>query len=153
MWWWIALLSFSSQAFAVCVTSSVATLREGPGTQHPITWQAPKYTPLVEEDESGNWLKVSDMDQQTHWVSRSSVSSKIRCVSIRHNSVPIYAKASTKTGLADMQKAGKYMPLKRLEDEPVELEGWLHVQDPWGNIYWVQESQVWKPNRVNKVSF
>lgn len=146
------MVLFHCFAKAVCVSSQVAVMRVGPSLKHEVSWQAPRFTPLVEVGRQGPWLRVLDMDQEVHWVPQSAVTNKFRCVSVRKSKAGIYSKPNTSFP-ADMERVGRYMPLKRLEDEPIDLDGWIHVQDPWGNSFWIQEKNIWKPLKVNNFEF
>lgn len=143
---------YIQSSLGLCVVSAKASLRAGPGNQHPVTWIVGKNMPLIELEKQGNWYKVKDMDGVTHWAHQSTVSKKTRCVVVKS------AKASVRVGpglnfpLAKVPVVDRYTPLQRLEDDE-DNEDWYQVRDAWGQKYWIHNSTVWRPLNVTAVGF
>jgi SH3-like domain-containing protein len=136
-------------AHALCIVTPVAKLRSGPGANFPLTWLAPKYTPLVEIKKIGNWYQVQDMSGENHWVSGSNISKKMVCVSVKLNTARLRKGPGAKAELADIRQVDKFTPFKRLDAQ----DDWLQVEASWGESYWLHESTVWRPVHVAKVNF
>jgi SH3-like domain-containing protein len=143
------ILVFSSAVHALCVTSNGVSLRSGAGTNFPVTWVVPKYTPLIEIRKTGNWIEVEDMDGIHHWVAATSVTRKITCVSVRVNTAKLRKSAGASSDLADIRQVDKYTAFKRIDAQ----NDWYQVEASWGETYWVNETNVWRPVTVAKVKF
>lgn len=144
----LSLIS-SSFAHALCVTTPTTNLRAGPGPKHPITWVAPKYTPLVELKRSGGWIQVEDMSGEQQWVYGTNVTSKMVCVSVKTNTAKLRKAPGSKSELADIRQVDKFTPFKRIDMN----EEWYEVEATWGETYWIHESTVWRPVKMAKVNF
>lgn len=69
----IMLLSIAPQVLAqqmVSVSSREVNMRTGPGTQHPASWIVGRGYPLKVIGRQGNWLQVSDFENDRGWVYR-----------------------------------------------------------------------------------
>ncbi|MDH3781510.1 MAG: SH3 domain-containing protein, partial [Desulfobulbaceae bacterium] len=74
---WILLLllfltwSVCGQAAAitmVSVTGNNVNLRKGPSDQYPVIWELGQGFPLRVIGSQGNWLKVSDFEDDVGWI-------------------------------------------------------------------------------------
>ena len=70
------------QARTLCVDVPRANLRAGPGLEHKITWEVNRHMPLIQVDQKGDWIKVRDVDGDSHWIFHELVSDKIKCVTV-----------------------------------------------------------------------
>ncbi|EWS62991.1 SH3 domain protein [Hydrogenophaga sp. T4] len=55
----------------VSVKGNVLNMRSGPGTNTEVLWELRKGYPLKVVARQGNWLKVSDFENDRGWVARS----------------------------------------------------------------------------------
>ncbi len=144
----LQLLLFA-QANALCVTTYIANLRDGPGPKHKITWTVPKYTPLVEIRKTAGWYEVEDMDGERHWVYSTNVSRNMVCLAVKVPTAKLRDAPGSQGALAMLRQVDRYTPFKRLD---VQGE-WAQVEASWGETYWVDESNLWRPVRISRVSF
>ena len=80
----------------LCVSASRAYLRSGPGEQStPPTWTVHRYMPLKEIKRQGDWVKVMDLDGETHWIKSNLVTDKIQCVAIKSPRANIRSRPKT----------------------------------------------------------
>ncbi|RMG67482.1 MAG: hypothetical protein D6710_11350, partial [Nitrospirae bacterium] len=77
------LLISINYAGALCVISSEANLRSGPGTNYDKVLQVFKYMPLKKLESKGDWIKVKDVDGDVYWIYGKLVSNKIRCAVVK----------------------------------------------------------------------
>lgn len=140
---------FSINSWALCVTTSVANLRGGPGPKHKITWTVPMYTPLVEIRKTAGWYEVEDMDGEIHWVYSANVTRSMVCVSVKVPTAKLRAGPGQQSELADIRQVDRYTPFMRLD---VSGE-WSQVKASWGETYWIHSDNLWRPVRVSKVEF
>jgi SH3-like domain-containing protein len=146
----LVLLVTSRGAYALCVTSERANLRKGPGPNHPLSWTVPRYTPLVDVRKVGSWYEVLDQDGKTHFVYDRNVTRKIQCAAVRVASASLRVGPGSDQPLGDIWKAERYTPFKRLD---VDDNGWFQVEAPWGGVYWLSGSVVWRPVRVREITY
>jgi SH3-like domain-containing protein len=139
---------FSARGQAVCARST-ATLRKGPGSQFEKTWTVSKYMPFVVMEQKGAWSKLSDIDGEIHWALSSNFTRSFRCVAVKSNTVETRQGPGTQFPYGDLKTLDKYTPLKRYDSK----NGWLEVENDLGQRVWVSENKVWKPIRVQTLSF
>jgi len=145
-----SIIFFSISAKALCVSSSRANLRDGPGPSHKMTWTVPRFTPLLEIQKKGSWYQVEDQDGEKHWVYSQNVSKKMQCISVKVDSGFLRQGPGAEHPLGDIWRADRYTPFKRLD---VSDNGWYQVEAPWGGTYWISASIVWRPIRVRDISY
>lgn len=137
-------------AFGLCVSSSKANLRSGPGSKNRITWVAPQFTPLVELKKKGSWYHVQDQDGEKHWVYSKNVSKRIRCVAVKVASANLRTGPGARNKLGDIRRVDRYTPFKRID---IADNGWYQVQAIWGGRYWISDKLVWRPVKISRVSY
>ncbi len=145
----LAALSTSLSVHALCITRKMATLRAGPGYKYAVTWRAGRFTPLVELTSSNGWYKVQDMDGDVQWIPRGDVTHNMECVSVRVTSAVLRTGPSATASLADIREVDRYTPFERLDDQG----DWYKVLASWGDTYWIHENAVWRPLKIQRVSF
>jgi SH3-like domain-containing protein len=141
---WIAI-----QAQAFCISANEAKLREGPNSKAKVTWTVGKYTPLLTVKRQGSWVQVEDMDGEVHWVSAASGSEKLSCLSIKSPVAKLRTGASAQSPLADLRQVDRYTGFKKID----RVDDWFQAQAPWGTEYWIHESNVWRPLKVQNIGF
>lgn len=57
----------------VSVQGNTVNMRSGPSTQNPILWELKRGYPLRVVRRQGNWLEVSDFENDRGWVARALV--------------------------------------------------------------------------------
>ena len=149
--WLIFLFFFMGlpAANAVCVKVGLANLRTGPGSKYKISWAVGRYMPFKKIGKKGNWYKVSDLDGQTHWVFRTLVTNKLKCLAVRKNYARLKKGPSSSSRDAEFKFASKYSPFLYTEQK----RGWYRVQDNFGNKGWLHSSKVWRPIRSITLSY
>lgn len=147
---WIAVgVSFGAQASEPVCAKANATLRKGPGTNHPVSWKVARYMPFLKTDRKGQWSKVEDLENEEHWIKTSDLTNKFRCIVVKTNIATLRKEPSTTAQALDLKSVDKYTPFKRLAND----REWVQVEDETGRQAWVHESQVWKPVTVQSITF
>ncbi len=147
------LFLISVPSFAICVSSSSAVLRAEASVKSAVSWVVPRYTPLVEIERKGIWVKVSDQDGKHHWAQAKQLSKKIRCVSVKTNKVSLRVGPGPQFPLSEIPIADRYTPFKRLEEINLDAESWYPVVDIYGVKHWIPENFLWRPTSVVSVGF
>ncbi len=141
---------FADIAQAVCVNVPRVSLRSGPGPKYKETWKVGKYTPLKRKGDLRNgWMPVTDMDGESHWVYSSAVTEEYECVSVKADFLVLRAEPQENGAVAPARYADKYWPAKKIRME----DDWIHLEDDFGNRYWVKENRVWRPLIYSQISF
>ena len=55
------------------VTSRIANIRSGPGTDHDVLWQVEKYHPIIILKTKGNWYQFKDFEGDKAWIHKTLV--------------------------------------------------------------------------------
>lgn len=123
------------------------TLRKTPNG--PVSWHVAKYMPFLRYESKGPWVKVLDLESETHWAQAKDLTNSFRCVVVKTQAAALRETASPNGPLSDLKSLDKYTPLKRLEGGGE----WVHVEDETGRQAWIHETNVWKPAKIQAVTF
>lgn len=132
-------LSLSGQAHALCVTSSEANLRSGPGTQYEVSWRVYTYMPLRKIAQRGTWYKVADVDGEKHWIHRKLVSSKLRCGVVKRDRANVRKGPGTRYPQLDWSPVQRYYSFRVLR----QSGDWMRIKDQYGDTGWIARSLTW----------
>jgi len=127
------------QSQALCVKSSSANLRKGPGTKYDKTWQVFRYMPLKRLQRKGSWYKVKDVDNDIHWVYGNLVTGKYDCAVVKADEANIRTGPGTKYRRHDLSPALKYDAFRVLQQKG----SWVKVKDELGNVGWIFRKLLW----------
>lgn len=141
---------FSTHLYALCVSTSKANLRKGPGTKYPISWVVGRYMPLLKIENKGSWIRVKDLDGEKHWVYNQNVTREFRCLAVKTTVSSLRTGPGKKFPYAKNKLVDKYTPFKYIDSDE---EYWYNVQDRWGDKYWIHSQNVWRPLSVSTISF
>jgi SH3-like domain-containing protein len=133
----------------VCVSKANVTLRRGPGEKYAATWTVPKYMPFLQIDKKGKWVKVRDLDGESHWVRRDKVSQRMSCLVVKARVAHLRKGPGSQEPIADLSTVDKYTPFRKLDRDGE----WLKVRDDVAGVYWIHEDSVWIPMVHSRVEF
>jgi SH3-like domain-containing protein len=148
---WLGCVSVALPAYAqsVCSRSAVTVLRKGPGAKFDKSWVVAKYMPFLKLELKNGWIKLQDLEGQTHYGRAVDFTQSIRCVVIKSNTAETRQGPGTSFPYGDFKTLDRYTPLKRLNAD----NGWVEVENDLGLKSWVPESKVWHPVKVMGVKF
>jgi SH3-like domain-containing protein len=147
---WISLLllflawSVCGQAAGITMVSVAGekvNLRKGPSTKYPIIWELGKGFPLRVISSQGNWIKVSDFENDVGWIYKNLVSKKPHLI-VQTNKdsrarINIRSGPGTKYKIVGKAEYGVvFETLKR-------GDGWVKVRHEKGLTGWVKRSLLW----------
>ena len=149
-YFWLIFLCLQVHAAPepTCAKGNIS-LRKGPGTQFPVSWKVSRYMPFLTTERKNGWVKVQDLDGETHWAQPRDLSSALHCVVVKSQVATLRKEPSSTGGLADLKSVDRYTPLKKLETQGE----WIHVEYDSGVQAWIHESTVWKPTKIQAVNF
>jgi SH3-like domain-containing protein len=125
------------------------TLRKGPGPSFPVSWKVARYMPFLKFENKNGWVRVQDLDGETHWAQGKDLTSATHCLVVKSQVATLRREPSATGAPADLKTIDRYTPMKRLESQGE----WLHVEDEAGRQAWIHESNIWKPVRVQSMEF
>lgn len=70
------VLHGAAAAEMVSVAAELVNMRSGPGHEHEVAWELGKGYPLKVLEERGEWLKVTDYQDDVGWVQKEMVTAK-----------------------------------------------------------------------------
>ncbi len=125
-----------ANAERLAVSSPVANIRSGPGTNHNVLWKVEQYFPILVIEKSGEWYRFEDFEGDKGWVHRSLVS-KIPAVITRSDSSNIRSGPGTSHQVLFTVEKG--IPFKVLKRQ----KSWIHIEHADGDKGWIHKSLVW----------
>ena len=136
------LISFNSQCFSkdeyfLTLRYEEVNLRQGPSKEYPIKiFYKKKYLPVLVQDQSDNYRKVRDHENNTGWIHISQLSKKKAAIIVEQETIvfrspTIYSKPIVilKKGRLTKILKCKEMWCKIKSDK---YKGWLKKESLWG---------------------
>jgi len=128
------------------VAPEKANVRSGPGAEYEVVWEAAKFYPVEILDREGNWLRISDYENDEGWVHRTLLSG-----------VPTVVVTSQKANVREgpgLEHGVLWVLDKEYSLKLLEAEGdWLKVSDGGEVSGWIHKSVAWgfsEPPSVEK---
>lgn len=131
-----------------CAKDTIS-LRKGPGPKFPVSWKASRFMPFLKVEAKSGWVRVVDLEGESHWAPRKDLSSGSHCVVVKSAAAPLRQEPSASAALAEIKSVDRYTAFKKLESK----QEWIKVEDEAGHQAWIHESNVWKAVRVTAVNF
>jgi len=113
-----------------------ANVRSGPGGEYDIVWEAARYYPVEVLDREGNWLRISDYENEEGWIHRTLLSG-VPTVVVTSQKANVREGPGTEHDI--LWVLDKEYSLKLLEAEG----DWLKVSDGGEVSGWIHTSVVW----------
>jgi SH3-like domain-containing protein len=130
---------FMDNAYSLCVRTSDANLRSGPGTKYKKTWEVFKYMPLKKIGSQGNWYKVKDVDGDMHWVYHTLVTDTYKCAVVKIKKANVRNGPGTKYRKNLLSPALKYYSFKVIDTK----QSWVKVMDEYDDKGWIHRNLIW----------
>lgn len=119
----------------VSVTKDGVNLRSGPDTKYSVLYELPEGYPLKIVSRSGQWLKVSDFENDEGWVFSPLVSNNTHVIvtvnegNIRSGAGVNYEKTGQVVREVLFRKVGQQGDWIQVEHP--KLKGWIHNKLVW----------------------
>ena len=140
----LIILSFKSIIFAqedyfLTLRYDEVNLRQGPSKEYPIKiFYKKKFLPVLIQDQSDNFRKIKDHENNTGWIHISQLSKKKTAIVIDEElmmfkSPTIY---STPTAILKKGKLVKIIKCKNIwcKTKSGKYKGWLKKKGLWGRL-------------------
>ena len=129
--------SFSQDEYFLTLRYDKVNLRQGPSRQYPIKiFYKKKFLPVLILDESDNFRKIRDHENNTGWIHISQLSKKKAAIVIDENlimfkSLTIYSKPIV---ILEKGKLSKIIKCKNewCKAKTGKYKGWLKKESLWG---------------------
>lgn len=144
----VSALAAPSRGEPSCAKNFIV-LRKGPDSSFPVSWRAARYMPFFRHEAKGAWVRVTDLDGESHWAQPRDLTSAYPCVAVKATVATLRKEPKQGAPPADLKTVDRYTPLKRLESQGE----WVHIEDETGRRAWIHESNIWKPMKVQSVKF
>mgnify|MGYP006331338707 CR=1 FL=1 len=131
------LFSSVNAADYLTVTADNASIKTGPGKNHPTSMELFQGYPLKVVSKEGEWYKVSDFEEDTGWVHQSQVKKGDTVIVISTKSVNMRAEpATTSNVVADVERGVVLVKLNKKDQ-------WTQVRHSSGTTGWIFNTLLW----------
>jgi len=137
----VLLLGAPVSAQALCVSTSQANLRSGPGTQYKKIWEVYRYMPFrkVGASTEGDWYAVQDVDGDVNWIHSNLVTTQMQCTVVKRATVNVRKGPGTRYGRTKWSPAKQYDAFVVLQKKGL----WVRVKNEWGEAGWIHTGYLW----------
>jgi len=128
---------FAQEDYFLTLRYDKVNLRQGPSKEYPIKiFYKKKFLPVLVQDQSDNFRRIKDHENNTGWVHISQLSKKKAAITIEDNQL-IYNKPSIYSKPSVILKKGRLCKIKKCKKEwcKVQVEnfnGWIKKSSLWG---------------------
>jgi SH3-like domain-containing protein len=130
--------TFSAQAAdLVSVTKDMINVRTGPGTNHPVHMEVFEGYPLKVVSTEGNWLKVTDFENDTGWIEASLTRMCDTVIVKSRTSVNLRSQPNINSAIVVSIDRGVVLSKTGMQDQ------WIHVRHKSGVSGWIHQNLIW----------
>ena len=132
----ILLTGSFAMAERLSVSSRIANIRSGPGTDYEILWKVESYYPIVVLKKSGSWINFRDFEGDEGWIHTSLVRKKPTVITIKN-------KCNVRTGPGTNHEVvftvENGIPFLIIDRQ----KSWIQIKHADGDRGWIHKSLVW----------
>jgi SH3-like domain-containing protein len=132
----MVVLPSVGMAERLAVTSPVANIRSGPGTNYDVLWQIEQYHPIIVIQKVGAWYQFRDYQGDTGYIHKSLLGTVETVITARSK---CNVRSGPGTQFPVVFTVGDGVPFKVLEKK----HNWLKVEHADGDRGWIYRSLVW----------
>ena len=132
----ILLTSGLAMAERLSVSSKIANIRSGPGTDHEILWKVENYHPITVLNKKGSWVNFRDFEGDEGWIHISLIHKKPTVITKKN-------KCNVRTGpgtnhdiVFTVEKGIPFLVIDRQKN-------WIQIKHADGDGGWIYKSLVW----------
>ena len=139
LFFYFSSCTLASEEYFLTLRNDKVNLRQGPSFEYPIKiLYKKKYLPVLVQDESGNFKKIRDHENNSGWVHVSQLSKRNAAITIDKNIMIFKNPTLYSKPLAILEK-GKLCLILKCDDEWCKIKvdkyfGWVEKENLWGNI-------------------
>ena len=125
--------------YFLTLKNNVVNLRQGPSFEYPIKiFYKKKYLPVLIQNESNNWRKIRDHENNSGWIHRSQLSPKKAAINIDKKLLVFKNPTIYSKPIAVLQE-GRLCLIKKCKSEWCKIKvgkftGWVKKESLWGRL-------------------
>ena len=129
--------SFSKDEYFLTLRYDKVNLRQGPSREYPVKiFYKKKFLPVLIQDQSDNFRKIRDHENNTGWVHISQLSKKKAAIVIDDNSILFNGSTIYSNPVAILKK-GRLVKINKCKRDwckikTGEFKGWVKKESLWG---------------------
>ena len=129
--------SFSQDEYFLTLRYDKVNLRQGPSREYPVKiFYKKKFLPVLVQDQSDNFRKIRDHENNTGWVHVSQLSKKKAAITIEDDQL-LFDRPSIYSTPSAVLKKGKLCKIKKCKDNWCKIQvenfkGWVKKDNLWG---------------------
>lgn len=138
------VLSFETNIFAqdnyfLTLRYNEVNLRQGPSKEYPVKiFYKKKFLPVLVQDQSDNYRKIKDHENNTGWIHISQLSKKKAAIVVNEESLMFKSPTIYSTPLVILKK-GRLIRIVKCKGiwckaKSGDYKGWLKKENLWGRF-------------------
>ena len=128
---------FSREEYFLTLRNEEVNLRQGPSFDYPIKiFYKKKYLPVLVQDESNNFRKIRDHENNSGWIHISQLSKKKAAIVIDDDLI-LFSNSTIYSNPIAILKKGRLVKIKKCKKNwckiiTTEFKGWIKKESLWG---------------------
>ena len=129
--------SFSKEEYFLTLRYDTVNLRQGPSRDYPIKiFYKKKFLPVLILDQSDNFRKIKDHENNTGWIHISQLSKKKAAINIEEELI-MFKKSTVYSNPIAILKKGRLVKIKKCKinwckAKTDDYKGWVKKESLWG---------------------
>ncbi len=125
-----------AMAERLSVSSTIANIRSGPGTNYEILWKVESYYPITVLRRSGSWINFRDFEGDEGWIHTSLVDKRPTVITIKNTCNVRKGPGTNHDILFTVEKGIPFLIMERQKN-------WIEIKHADGDRGWIHKSLVW----------
>ena len=127
----------STDEYFLTLRNDKVNLRQGPSFDYPVKiFYKKKFLPVLSQDQSDNFRKVRDHENNSGWVHISQLSKKKAAITVDDNLI-LFSSSTIYSNPVALLKKGRLVRINKCKDQwckiyTGEFKGWLKKKSLWG---------------------
>ena len=129
--------SFAKDEYFLTLRYDKVNLRQGPSHEYPVKiFYKKKFLPVLIQDQSDNFRKIRDHENNSGWIHISQLSKKKAAIT-KDDDLILFSNSTIYSNPIAILKKGRLVRVNKCKDEwckiyTGELKGWLQKKSLWG---------------------
>ena len=130
---------FAQEDYFLTLRYDKVNLRQGPSKEYPIKiFYKKKFLPVLIQDQSDNFRRIKDHENNTGWVHISQLSKKKAAI-VKNEELIMFKNPTIYSTPIVILKKGKLVKISKCKDvwckaKSGNYKGWLKKKDLWGRF-------------------
>ena len=128
---------YSKDEYFRTLRNDKVNLRQGPSFDYPIKiFYKKKYLPVIIQESSDNFRKITDHENNSGWIHISQLSKKKAAIIVHEESI-MFSSSTIYSNPVAILKKGRLVKISKCEDnwckvKSEEYRGWVKKESLWG---------------------